>query len=161
MTKVFHSPFVWLCAVICTLVVGTSSARAADDDGEVECVTTEWKLLGSNHKVCVFAFRDPDIPGVACYISQAKTGGIGGSLGLAEDTSNFAISCSQVGPIDIPAKLPRKANVFKESTSVFFKATRVVRIWDSARNTLVYLAVSKRLIEGSPYNAVSTVPVRR
>lgn len=81
-----------------------------------------------------------------------------GSLGLAEDPSNFAISCSQVGPIEIPAKLPKQANVFRESTSVFFKATRVTRIWDAKRNTLVYLAVSRRLVDGSPFNAISTVP---
>ena len=99
--------------------------------------------------------------GVACYISQAKTGGVSGSLGLAEDPSNFAISCSQVGPIEIPAKLPKQANVFRESTSVFFKATRVTRIWDAKRNTLVYLAVSRRLVDGSPFNAISTVPVKQ
>ena len=115
------------------------------------------ELLGANHRICVSAFIE--IPGVACYISQAKAGGISGSFGLAEDPSNFAISCSQVGPITIPDDLPKQENVFRESTSVFFKATRVVRMWDEKRNTLVYLAISKRIIEGSPYNAVSTVPV--
>ncbi len=129
-------------------------------DGELECITTEWKLLGKNHAVCVFAFADPDIPGVSCYISQAKTGGIAGTIGLAEDPSNFAISCSQTGPIAIPDKLPRKANVFKESTSLFFKATRVTRIWDKERSTLVYVAISRRVVDGSPFNAISTVPIR-
>ncbi|MFR2385156.1 MAG: CreA family protein, partial [Bilophila wadsworthia] len=100
-------------ALFCSLLL-PSFAHA--DDSDVGCVTTEWKLLGANHKVCVSAFNDPDIPGVACYISQAKTGGVSGSLGLAEDPSNFAISCSQVGPIEIPAKLPKQANVFREST---------------------------------------------
>ena len=94
-------------------------------------------------------------------VTSAKTGGVSGSLGLAEDPSNFAISCSQVGPIEIPAKLPKQANVFRESTSVFFKATRVTRIWDAKRNTLVYLAVSRRLVDGSPFNAISTVPVKQ
>ena len=145
-------------ALVCSLLL-PSFAHA--DDSDVGCVTTEWKLLGANHKVCVSAFNDPDIPGVACYISQAKTGGVSGSLGLAEDPSNFAISCSQVGPIEIPAKLPKQANVFRESTSVFFKATRVTRIWDAKRNTLVYLAVSRRLVDGSPFNAISTVPVKQ
>lgn len=151
----------FVCLIIlCFALLGTSFApRAIAADGELDCVTTAWKLLGANHRICVSAFTDPDIPGVACYISQAKTGGISGSLGLAEDPSNFAISCSQVGPIIIPENLPKQANVFKESTSVFFKATRVVRMWDKERNTLVYLAISKRIIEGSPFNAVSTVPV--
>ena len=133
-------------ALFCSLLL-PSFAHA--DDSDVGCVTTEWKLLGANHKVCVSAFNDPDILGVAC------------SLGLAEDPSNFAISCSQVGPIEIPAKLPKQANVFRESTSVFFKATRVTRIWDAKRNTLVYLAVSRRLVDGSPFNAISTVPVKQ
>ena len=128
-------------------------------DGEVDCVTTAWKLLGRNHEICVSAFADPDVPGVSCYISQAKTGGVSGTLGLAEDPSNFAISCSKTGKITIPSNLPRKANVFKESTSLFFKATRVMRIWDKDRNTLVYLAISRRVIEGSPFNAISTVSV--
>lgn len=156
--NMFMKPAVFVFMLCCLLL--SPVASRASDDGEVGCVTTEWKLVGSNHKVCVFAFRDPDIPGVACYISQAKTGGLGGTFGLAEDPSNFAISCSQVGPIELPRNLPKKANVFKESTSVFFKATRVVRMWDEQRNTLVYLAISKRLIEGSPYNAISTVPLR-
>lgn len=144
-------------ALLCLLL----PAAALADDSEVGCVTTAWKLLGANHKVCVSAFADPDIPGVACYISQAKTGGVSGTLGLAEDPSNFSISCSQIGPIEIPATLPKQANVFRESTSIFFKATRVTRIWDEKRNTLVYLAVSRRIVEGSPFNAVSTVPVKK
>lgn len=141
-----------------SLILAATSVLAAD--GELECVTTEWKLLGKNHGVCVSAFADPAISGVTCYISQAKTGGISGSVGLAEDPSNFSLSCTQTGPIIIPADLPRKANVFKESTSLFFKATRVTRIWDKERGTLVYLAVSRRIIDGSPFNAISTVPVR-
>lgn len=150
-----------ICMFLFLTMLMTTTQAAAVKDGELDCVTTEWKLLGANHRVCVSAFTDPDIPGVACYISQARTGGIAGSFGLAEDPSNFAISCSQIGPIEIPKNLPKQANVFRESTSVFFKATRVTRMWDEKRNTLVYLAISKRIIEGSPYNAISTVPVIR
>lgn len=139
-------------ALVCALPAG---AR----DGELECVTTEWKLVGRNHEVCVYAFADPDIPGVNCFISQAKTGGVSGSLGLAEDPSNFAISCAASPTVKVPANLPRKATVFKESTSLFFKATRVTRLWDKANNTLVYLAISRKIIEGSPFNAISSVAV--
>ena len=135
------------------------AAPAFADD--LDCVTTEWKLWGSNHEVCVSTFADPDIPNVSCYISQAKTGGISGTLGLAEDPSNFAISCSATGQTTVPDDLPAKANVFKESTSLFFKATRVIRLWDKKRSTLVYLAVSKKIIDGSPFNALSTVHVPR
>lgn len=152
--------FSFASIVLCSFALLGVAHSALAEDGELECVTTEWKLLGKNHAVCVSAFTDPDIPGVTCYISQAKTGGISGSVGLAEDPSNFSISCTQTGPIAIPAKLPRKSSVFKESTSLFFKATRVTRIWDKERNTLIYLALSRKVIEGSPFNSVSTVPVR-
>lgn len=144
----------------CSIGLLLAASGALAKDGELECVTTEWKLLGKNHAVCVSAFADPDIPGVTCYISQAKTGGISGTVGLAEDPSNFSISCTQTGPIVIPDSLPRKTSVFKESTSLFFKATRVTRIWDKERGTLIYLALSRKVIEGSPFNSVSTVPVR-
>lgn len=145
--------------IACVFLLSLASTAAAKD-GELECVTTEWKLLGKNHSVCVSAFTDPDIPGITCYISQARTGGISGTVGLAEDPSNFALSCVRTGDLTIPDKLPRKATVFKESTSVFFKATRVTRLWDKERNALVYLAISRKIVDGSPFNAISTVPVR-
>ena len=126
---------------------------------EIDCVTTEWKLLGANHKVCVNAFEDPDVPGVVCYMSQARTGGISGSVGLAEDPSEFSLDCRQTGPITLPDKLPKEATVFSEDTSLLFKETRVMRLWDEAHRTLVYLAISRKLIDGAPANSISTVPV--
>ncbi len=105
------------------------------------------------------AFDDPKVPGVACHVSQARTGGIKGPLGLAEDPSRFAIACRQVGPIALPEKLSRDEEVFSESTSLLFKETKVIRMYDEKRRTLVYLAISKRVVEGSPMNAISTVPV--
>ena len=126
---------------------------------EIGCVTTAWKLIGANHRICVEAFNDPKVPGVACHISQARKGGVSGSLGLAEDPSQFSIACRQVGPISLPEKLPKEEVVFSEDTSVLFKETRVVRLWDDKRKTLVYMAISRKLIEGAPANSVSTVPV--
>jgi CreA protein len=128
---------------------------------EVACTSTTFRLFGANDKICVYAFDDPRVPGVACHISQARTGGISGSLGLAEDPSRFSIACRQVGPITLPDKLPREENVFSESTSIFFKNTKVVRMFDTKRNTLVYVAISRKVIEGSPMNAISTVPVQK
>lgn len=143
-------------ALLLLLVPGT--ALASDD--ELDCVTTEWKAIGANHKVCVSAYTDPEIPQVTCYISQARTGGIKGSVGLAEDPSNFGIACVRTGPISLPDDFPEKEQVFKESTNFFFKATRVTRMYDKARNALVYLAVSRHIVDGSPFNAVSAVPLR-
>ena len=125
----------------------------------IGCVTTEWKLLGANHKVCVESFSDPKVSGVTCHVSQARTGGVSGSLGLAQDPSQFSLSCRQTGPINLPDKLPKNEVVFSEDTSILFKETRVVRMWDAASRTLVYLAISRKLIEGAPANSISTVPV--
>ncbi|MGP1679911.1 MAG: CreA family protein [Burkholderiales bacterium] len=125
----------------------------------VGCVTTAWKLIGANHKVCVDAFHDPKVPGVTCHVSQARTGGISGSLGLAQDPSQFSLACRQTGPITLPAKLPKEETVFTEDTSILFKETRILRMWDEANRTLVYLAISRKLIEGAPANSISTVPV--
>jgi len=138
------------------LLLLASLPAAAD---EVGCVTTAWKLIGANHKVCVDAFSDPRVPGVTCHVSQARTGGVKGSFGLAQDPSQFSLACRQTGPITLPAKLPKDEVVFSEDTSLLFKETRIVRMWDEAHRTLVYLAISRRIIEGAPANAISTVPV--
>lgn len=126
---------------------------------EVGCVTTSWKLLGANHKVCVDAFTDPKIPGVTCHVSQARTGGISGAFGLAQDPSQFSLACRQTGAINVPQNLPKDEEVFSENTSLLFKETRVVRLRDDAHNTLVYVAISRKLIDGAPANSISTVPV--
>jgi CreA protein len=138
------------------LVLTCSAPVRAEDIG---CVTTAWKMLGANHRVCVEAFDDPKVPGVACHLSQARTGGVSGSLGLAEDPSRFSIACRQVGPITLPDKLKDNEEVFTADTSVLFKETRVVRMFDRKRNTLVYLSYSTKMVDGSPMNAVSSVPI--
>ncbi|MBI1209338.1 MAG: hypothetical protein GC191_18895 [Azospirillum sp.] len=126
---------------------------------EIGCVTTAWKLIGANHRICIEAYDDPKVKGVACHLSQARTGGLAGSFGLAEDPSRFSIACRQVGPIELPDKLPDQEVAFSADTAIFFKETRIVRLVDRKRNTLVYLAYSTRLIEGSPMNSISTVPI--
>jgi CreA protein len=99
------------------------------------------------------------VPGVTCHVSQARTGGVAGSFGLAQDPSEFSLACRQTGPITLPEKLGKEETVFSEDTSVLFKETRVVRMWDEKNRVLVYLAISRKLIEGAPANAISTVPV--
>ena len=132
------------------------AARAED----VGCVSTTFRLLGiANDKICVESFRDPDVDGVVCHISRAVTGGLKGAVGLAEDTSDAAIACRQVGPIAIKGKLKDGDQVFKESRSLVFKSLQVVRFHDTPNNTRVYLSYSDRVIEGSPKNSISTVPI--
>lgn len=129
---------------------------------EIGCVSTTFNLLSPNDKVCVSEFDDPRVPGVACHVSQARKGGWGQTLGLNEDPSNFSVACRQIGPITVDmAKLPESEEAFTEKTSIFFKATRIYRMIDRKHNTLVYVAVSSKIINGSPANAISTVPVMR
>ncbi len=127
---------------------------------EIDCVTTTWKLIGANHRVCVTANDDPKVPGVTCHISQARTGGVKGSFGLAEDPAQFSLACRQTGPITLPAKLPDEEVVFSEGTSLIFKEPNIHRMHDKKRNVLIYLAISRKVIEGSPANAISSVPIQ-
>ena len=142
-----------LCS--CVLLAGGSPARADD----IGCLDTTFKLLSPNDSVCVSAFEDPKAPGVTCHISQARKGGWGSVVGLTEDPSRFSIACRQTGPISLPDNLPDQESAFSEKTSIFFKNTKVIRMFDKKHNTLIYLAVSTKLIEGSPQNSISTVPI--
>ena len=122
-------------------------------------MSTVFKWLGPNDKVVVEAFDDPKVAGVTCYLSRAKTGGVKGGLGLAEDRSEASLACRQVGPIEFLAPLEEGEEVFKERTSLVFKTLQVVRFHDRKRNTLVYLAYSDRVIEGSPQNSITAIPL--
>lgn len=131
---------------------------AAEPIGEVDTV---FQWIGPDHKILVDAFEDPKVAGVACYVSRAKTGGIKGGLGLAEDKAEAAIACRQVGPISFAKPIAQQEEVFNERISLVFKKLRVVRMVDKKRNTLVYMTYSDRVIEGSPQNSVTAVPVDR
>jgi len=139
-----------LCATAC--------GGSAEPVGEVD---TAFKLIGPDHKVVVEAYDDPHVEGVTCYVSRARTGGISGALGLAEDKAEASIACRQVGPIRIAGPLPQREEVYAERQSILFKRLRVVRMVDAKRNTLIYLTYSDKLIDGSPQNAVTAVPVDR
>ena len=132
------------------------TSAMAEDIGSVD---TAFKLIGSNHKVVVEVFDDPKVQGVSCYVSRAKTGGITGSLGLAEDKANASIACRQVGEISFKEPVARQEEVFTQKTSILFKTLRVVRMVDPKRNVLTYLTYSDRLIDGSPQNSITAVPV--
>ncbi len=125
-------------------------------------VDTAFKLIGPDHKIVVDAYDDPKVAGVTCYVSRAKTGGISGALGLAEDKAEASIACRQVGPISFATKtLDDREEMFNERISLVFKRLRVVRMIDRKRNTLVYLTYSDRLVDGSPQNSVTAVAVDR
>jgi len=132
------------------------SPAFAEKVGEVD---TAFKLLGPNHKIVIEAYDDPGVQGVSCHVSRAKTGGFKGAIGLAEDLAEASIACRQVGPISFAQPIPKQEEIFDERLSILFKKLRVVRVVDTKRNTLIYLTYSDRLVEGSPKNSITSVPV--
>jgi CreA protein len=144
-----------------TLALACGAAMQAASAEEIGEVSTAFKLIGPNHKIVVEAYDDPRVSGVTCHVSRAKTGGIKGGLGLAEDKAEASIACRQVGPITFSGPIPQQEEVFNERLSLVFKKLRIVRIVDTKRNALVYLTYSDRLIDGSPKNSITAVAVDR
>jgi CreA protein len=126
-------------------------------------VSTKFRMLGPNDKVVIEAFDDPAVSGVTCYLSRAKTGGMSGAVGLAEDTSDASIACRQTGPVNLSPDIRDRSRdgeeVFKQRTSILFKTMQVVRFYDARRNTLIYLTYSDKLVDGSPKNSITAVPL--
>lgn len=144
----------WILLAVFGLAVSQVQAET------IGTVDTTFRLLGANDKIVIEAFDDPGVEGVSCHLSRAKTGGVKGSLNVAEDTSDASIACRQIGPISL-GKIKDGDEVFDQRTSLLFKKMHVVRFFDKKRNTLVYLVYSDKLIDGSPKNAISTVPIMK
>ncbi len=142
-----------LLALIC-LFSATSGAE------EIGSVDTKFNLLSPDDSIKIESFEDPDIAGVVCYLSRAQKGGYRGALGIAEDTSDASVECRQVGPIVISEPLKKGDSVFRERRSLIFKSLKVMRFCDETHNSIVYLVFSERVIEGSPKNSISSVPIR-
>ena len=150
-----------LLAALGIALGGICSAGAAHAASEqVGEVSTAFRWLGHNDRVVVEAYDDPKVQGVTCYVSRARTGGVKGTIGLAEDRAEASIACRQVAAgIRFADKLPVQEDVFTERMSILFKRLHIVRVVDSRRNTLIYLTYSDKLIDGSPQNSVTAVPV--
>ncbi|WP_028300060.1 CreA family protein [Oceanospirillum beijerinckii] len=142
------------------LIAGLMLLNSSVFAEEIGSVSTVFKMLGANHKIVIEAFDDPKIDGISCWLSRPKTGGIKGSLGLAEDRSDGSIACRQIGPIEIKDELENGEKVFNKRTSLIFKSMQVVRFFDKKRNTLIYLVYSDKIVEGSPKNSISVVPIQ-
>lgn len=146
-----------LCTIAAAMIMAAAPVWAQNRVGEV---ATTWRLMGGHDKVVVERFDDPKVQGVSCYISRAETGGLTGSLGIAEDPSRFSIACRATGDIRIVGEINRTKDgevIFTEKTSFLFKTTRVTRFFDAERNVLVYLVWSTKLIDGSPFNNVTAI----
>jgi len=133
-------------------------AAGAAHAEEIGSVSTNFRMTGSD-KVVIEAYDDPLVQGVTCYVSRARTGGIKGTLGMAEDPAEASIACRQVGPLAFKGPVRQQDDAFSERMSLVFKTLHVVRVVDRKRNTLVYLTYSDRVVSGSPQNSVTAVPV--
>lgn len=158
-------PCLLAAAAALMLLLAPAPPAAAQEVEEIGHVNTALTNLGltRSHRVVVERFDDPKVEGVSCWISQARTGGLSGMVGIAEDPARFALSCAATGPVriaDNARRGERGERVYESATSFFFKETRVHRFIDEPRNAVVYLAWSTKLVEGSPYNAVAVVPIR-
>jgi CreA protein len=144
-------------SVIVTVLVGHSLGNPAIAQTRIDSINTNFRWLGPDDKIVVERYDDPRVPNVSCYLSRATTGGVKGGFGLAEDPSRFSITCRAVGPITIPANLPKAEVIGFASASLFFKTFQIHRAIDAEKGVLVYTVVSTKLINGSPYNSVSAV----
>lgn len=159
------TPIRRLVAAALLLLLAPALPAAAQEIEEIGHVNTALTNLGltRSHRVVVERFDDPKVQGVSCWITQARTGGLSGMVGIAEDPARFALACAATGPVrvaDNARRGERGERVYESATSLFFKETRVHRFIDEPRGTVVYLAWSTRLVEGSPFNAVAVVPIR-
>jgi len=139
--------------------VGGTKVQAADEPDLIFRRSTVFKLLSPDDKLATYGMDDPGIEGVACHFTVPEKGGYKGWLGLAEEVSDISLSCRQIGPIRIKAKFSQGEDIFRQRRSLFFKKMQIVRGCDAKRNVLVYMVYSDRLIEGSPKNSTSSVPI--
>lgn len=148
-----------IALVLVLLAVFSWWILSRQERGTTGEVSTRFRWVGPNDKIVVDGFDDPKVKGVACHISRAQTGGVKGAIGVAEDTSDASIACRQIGPISFIGELKDGEQVFDEHRSLLFKELQVVRFFDRERNVLVYVSYSDRVLEGSPKNSISTVPI--
>jgi CreA protein len=134
-------------------------AGAADEPDLIFKRSTVFKLVTPNDKLATYGIDDPDVDGVACHFTIPERGGVKGWLGVAEEVSDISLACRQIGPIHFKAKFAQGDDMFRRRRSLFFKKMQIVRGCDAKRNVLVYMVYSDRLIEGSPKNSTSTVPI--
>jgi CreA protein len=149
-------------ALALAVLAGTAGSLAAEPKRIGE-VSTAIRWFSPNDKVVIERFDDPKVENASCYVSRADTGGWMGAMDLVEDPSRMSIACRATGPLRITGKIEesRKGEVvFDERASFLFKEIRVSRFYDVEKKVLVYLVWSTKLIDGSPYNSVTAIPLQ-
>jgi len=150
----------FLCtAATAALLAVPALAQEADDPELIFKNTTVWRLLSPDAKLATYAIDDPGVEGIACHFTVPEIGGWKGWAGFAEERSETSLACRQMGPITFKAKFEQGVDIYRQRRSLFFKKMRIVRGCDTKRNVLVYLSYTDKLIEGSPQNSTSTVPI--
>ena len=148
-----------LAAVAASILAAPILATPSHAQTRIDSINTNFRWLGPDDKIVVERYDDPKVQNVSCYMSRAETGGIKGGIGIAEDPSRFSIACRAVGPVGMPSSLPRSEVIGFASASLFFKSFQIHRAIDQEKHVLVYTVVSTRLINGSPFNSISVVPL--
>ena len=153
---------IWICAAAMFLGAVSGIAPATADSADPDLIfrkSTTFKLLTPNDKLAVYGIDDPLIDGIACHYTSPEKGGLMGAFGLAEQTSDISLACRQYGPVKFKGKFDQGEVVFSERRSIFFKKMQIVRGCDVKRNILIYMTYTDKLIDGSPKNSTSTVPI--
>ena len=146
-------------ALLFLTLTGLFLAPRAFGQTRIDDISFSFRWRGPNDTIVVERYDDPKVPNVSCYLSRAETGGIKGGLGLAEDPNRFSIACRAVGPVAIPPGLAKRDVIGFAHASIFFKSFQIHRSIDEEKSVLVYTVISTKLINGSPFNSVSVVPV--
>ena len=150
---------IFLSLLLLLLASAGSPASAADEPDLIFRRSTVFKWLSPNDKLATYGIDDPVVEGVACHFTVPERGGVKGWLGIAEEVSDISLACRQIGPIHFKGKTAQGEDMFRQRRSLFFKKMQIVRGCDAKRNVLVYMVYSDRLIEGSPKNSTSSVPI--
>jgi CreA protein len=148
-----------LALALVAILVLAGAATAADQPDLLFKRSTVFKWLTPNDKLAVYGLDDPEVDGVACHFTVPERGGFKGWIGVAEEVSDISLACRQIGPIKFKQKFEQGEDVFRTRRSLFFKKMQIVRGCDVKRNVLVYMVYSDRIIEGSPKNSTSSVPI--
>lgn len=152
----------WMKAMAVAVLLATGAggvAFAADEPDLIFKRSTVFKWMSPNDKLATYAVDDPEVDGVACHFTVPEKGGFKGWLGLAEEVSDISLACRQTGPVRFKRKFEQGEDMFRQRRSLFFKKMQIVRGCDTKRNVIVYMVYSDRLIDGSPKNSTSTVPI--
>jgi len=159
MKRKIGRPSIKISAAVIVALASIVAARGADEPDLIFKRSTVFKWLTPNDKLATYGLDDPGVAGVACHFTVPERGGFKGWIGVAEEVSDISLACRQIGPIVFKEKFEQGEDVFRKSRSLFFKKMQIVRGCDVKRNVLVYMVYSDRIIEGSPKNSTSSVPI--